>query len=114
LNLICHFTSNKNGKIQNEINERIRKASNFRHLVKGLIRNRDINNKCTIDIYKVYFKTILLHGAESWTCTKREESKIQAMEMKFLREIIGKSRRDRIRNDDIREQLKVDDIKIDI
>jgi hypothetical protein len=36
------------------------------------------------------------------------------MEMKFLREIIGKTRRDRIRNDDIREQLKVEDIKIDI
>jgi hypothetical protein len=33
------------------------------------------------------------------------------MEMKFLREILGKTRRDKIRNDDIREQLKVDDIK---
>jgi hypothetical protein len=44
----------KNGKIQNEINERIRKASNFYHLVKGLIRNRGINNKCKINIYKVY------------------------------------------------------------
>jgi hypothetical protein len=100
--------------IENEINERIRKASNFHHLVKGLIRNRDINNKSKIVIYKVYFKKILLHAAESWTCTKREESKIQAMEMKFLREIMGKTRRDRIRNDDIREQLKVDDIKTDI
>jgi hypothetical protein len=47
---------NKNGKIQNEINEIIRKASDFYHLVKGLIRNRDINNKCKIDIYKVYLK----------------------------------------------------------
>jgi hypothetical protein len=83
-------------------------------LIKGLIRNRDISNKCKIDIYKVYFKKILLHGAESWTCTKREEGKIQAMEMKFLRQIIGKTRRDRIRNDDIREQLKVDNIKINI
>jgi hypothetical protein len=43
----------KNGKIQNEINERIRKASNFHHLIKGLIRSRHINNKCKIDIYKV-------------------------------------------------------------
>jgi hypothetical protein len=31
--------------------------------------------------------------------------------MKFKRGILGKTRRDKIRNDDIREQLKVDDIK---
>jgi hypothetical protein len=102
---------NKSGKIQNES---IRKASDFYHLVKGLIRNRDINNKCKIYIYKVYFQKFCYYGAESWTCTKREEGKIQAMEMKFLRGILGKTRRDNIRYNDIREQRKVDDIKHDM
>jgi hypothetical protein len=36
------------------------------------------------------------------------------MEMKFPREILGKTRREKIKNDDIREQLKVDDIINDI
>jgi hypothetical protein len=53
---------------------------------------------------------MLLYGAKSWTCTEKEESKILAMEMKFLRGILGETIRDKIRND-IREQLKVDDIQ---
>jgi hypothetical protein len=51
----------------------------------------------------------LLYGAESWTCIIKEESKIQAMETKFLRGILGKTRRDKIRNNDSKEQLKADD-----
>jgi hypothetical protein len=41
-----------------------------------------------------YFKKILLlHAAETQTCTKREESKLQAVETKFLRAIVGRTRR---------------------
>jgi hypothetical protein len=62
-------------------------------------------------VYKVYFKKTLLCGAETWTCTKREESKIQAVEMKFLRAVTGKTKRDRIRNAHIREKLRLEDIQ---
>jgi hypothetical protein len=51
----------------------IRKASNFHHLVKGLIRNGDINNKCKIDSYKVYFKKILLYFADLCVDTSEAE-----------------------------------------
>jgi hypothetical protein len=43
----------------------------------------------------------------------REESKIQAVEKKFLRLIMGKTKRDRIRSAYIRE-LKMEDIQNEI
>jgi hypothetical protein len=56
----------------------------------------------------VYFRKILLYGAEIWTCTKRE---IQAIEMEFLRAIMGKIKRDRIRNAHMREELRMEDVQ---
>jgi hypothetical protein len=52
-------------------------------------------------------------GPKVGLAQKKEESKIQAMEMKFPRGILGKARRDKIRNDS-REQLKADNIKHDM
>jgi hypothetical protein len=46
----------KNGKIQNEINERTGKASEFYHLAGNLLWNKDIDRKCKITIFIVYFK----------------------------------------------------------
>jgi hypothetical protein len=65
---------NENGKTQNEIDERIRKASNFHHLVKGLIRNRHINNKCKIDIYKVYFKKFCYMGPKAGRAQREKKA----------------------------------------
>jgi hypothetical protein len=42
----------KNDKIQNSINERTRKATKCYHLSKILLRNKDIDRKCKVTIYK--------------------------------------------------------------
>jgi len=72
------------------------KGSQFYHLLMGLLRNKDIYEKCKLDILKIYFK------------------RIQAMKMKFLRAILNKRKKDRIRNTNIRLELGVDEIKNDI
>jgi hypothetical protein len=59
----------------------------------------------------MYFKKILLYGAETWTCIKREESKLQAVKMKLLRATVGKTRRERIRNTYIKGELKMEEIQ---
>jgi len=75
---ICSSVATSNGKIQNEINERIKKASqSFYYLVIGLLRNKDIYKKCKLNIFDIYFKRILLCEAETWTTTKERIAKFK-------------------------------------
>ena len=39
-------------------------------------------------MYKTYFKPILTYASETWTCTKRDLSRIKIIEMKFLQSVI--------------------------
>ena len=41
-------------------------------------------------MYKNYFKPVLIYGAETWTIIKKDLSRIQETEMKFLRHMLGK------------------------
>jgi hypothetical protein len=50
---------------------------------------------------------ILIYGSEAWALSKREESKTQSSEMLFLRSVKGCFRIDRIKNDDMRQELNI-------
>ena len=72
--------------------------------MRGLVWNQEVPEKCKKVLFSMYYTPILTYAAGTWTTTKRDESRIQAAEMKFLRGIIGKTRRDKVRNVDIRER----------
>lgn len=97
-----------NGQQDIEIAARIESAANVYHAPKnGFISKREISVKAKMSVYKTVFVPILTYGCESWVLTKRHKTKIQSMEMKYLRRVLGVTRMDRIRNDVIRKQLKV-------
>ena len=48
----------------------------------------------------------LVYGSETWALNKQQESAIQAVEMRVLRRIAEKRMVDRVRNVEIREELK--------
>ena len=50
---------------------------------------------------------MLAYGSETWTLNKKQQSKIQASEMKFLRSVKGCTKRDLITNQSIREELGI-------
>ena len=101
---VCFGTGNV---INIELNSRIEKFNNTLRLLYPLIRDRNVPRKVKIVIYVSILRPILTYGCEAWALTTKTKSKIQACEMRVLRSIKGVTRRDRMRNDDIREELGV-------
>jgi hypothetical protein len=57
--------------------------------------------------YRTTIRPAMLYGAECWPSKRRHVQQLSVAEMHILRWIYGNTRRDRIRNDDIRERLGV-------
>ena len=53
--------------------------------------------------YKVVARPSLQHGSETWVATKRDMTRLEAAEMRFLRSITGYTRLDKIRNEVIKK-----------
>ena len=90
-----------------EIKSRIAKYNRNVGMMHPLLRDVHIPRKCKIIIYQSILKPILLYGSEVWSLTSKTESQLQAAEMRVLRTIRGVTRRDRMRNSQIRAELQV-------
>lgn len=95
-----------NGKIEQEVRNRISKASRVYYQINNtLIGKKEISTKTKIHLYKTIYTPTLTYGAESWTMIDKHKSMVTAAEMKYLRKVQGKTRRDRVRNKSIRDEL---------
>ena len=63
-----------------------------------------------IKIYKTCIRPIMTYGIEIREETNKTKSMLRVAEMKNLRTIMGKTRRDRIRNTNIRQQCGIQDV----
>lgn len=96
------------GSQEKEINARIESASRVFHSLKNvLIGKKEVSRKAKMSIYKTVFLPTLTFGSESWTLSNKLKSRIQSMEMKYLRKVLGVTRLDRLRNSVIREELQI-------
>jgi hypothetical protein len=61
--------------------------------------------------YRTAIRPAMLYGAECCPTKSRYVQQLSVTEMRMLRWICGNIRRDRIRNDDIRERLEVSPVE---
>jgi len=61
--------------------------------------------------YKVVARPSLLYGSEPWVAMQRDMTGLDAAEMRFLRSVTGYTRLDKIRIEDIRQELEISGIQ---
>ena len=106
----------RNGKISEEIRHRTKQASTniYYSINQTIIGKSEIDKKTKLQIYDTIYKPTLLYGSESWPLNSKIEQQVTAAEMKYLRRVAGKTRRDLERNIKIREDLNVKPITTDL
>ena len=97
------------GRQEAEINERVTAAVRAYHAMSNsFVGKREVSRRTKLSVYRSIYCPILTYGCESWVMTNTMKSKLQAAEMKYLRRVKGITRRDRVRNELVRSELKVE------
>lgn len=97
------------GRVDKEVRNRISKANKVYYQINNtLVGKKELSKKAKIQLYKTIYVPTILYGAETWAILDKHRSAITASEMRYLRRILGKRRRDRVRNRSIRGELEVE------
>ncbi|KAI5752846.1 hypothetical protein M8J77_021025 [Diaphorina citri] len=97
--------------INKEMDRRIQQGSAFYNKVKDLIWSSYVPLKCKRTLFQTYFVPIITYASETWVMKGKDESRLQAAEMRFVRSMLGKTRRDRIRNEVCRNLAGVEKVQ---
>lgn len=106
------FQLSSSGLLQTEILNQITKANRVSGYLNDTIwRNKYLHIEPKVRIYKTVVRPILTYAVEIRPETAKTKQMLDTTEMKTLRKIVGITRRDHIRNDQIREQCKIQPIR---
>ena len=72
--------------------------------LKSVLINRGLGIKVKKCLYEGVIVLTALYGAEAWGMRSAERTKVNVFEMKCLRSLVGVSRMDRVRNEEVRRR----------
>ena len=79
----------------------------YARILDGMVRRRTESKVMTtkMRVFNAMVVPTLFYDYETWTIQKKHESKLQAFEMMCLRRVEGVTRKDRVRNEEVRKAL---------
>jgi len=93
------------GTDDKEIRSRVIQAKKCIACLNGILWSKDIRKERKLNIYNALFKSSLLYGSETRRLTENNKRRVEDTEMDALRKFSGISRKERIRNVTIRQQI---------
>ena len=77
-------------------------------MLKSVLSNRGLGTKARKCLYEGVIVPTALYGAEAWVMRSAEIIKVNVLEMKCLRSLVGVSRMDRVRNEKVCMRAGID------
>ena len=97
------FTISSDARCDTEIKKRTALSKDTFTKMKSISTNRNIRIYTKINPLKAYVWSALLHGCECWTLTKDLERGLEAVEMCYIRWIMGISWTEKKSNEEVME-----------
>ena len=77
----------------------------FGTLKRRLWGRRDVSLKVKMKVFNAVVLLVLLYGATAWALTRTEEKRLDSVQMKIMRSIIGVRGEDYVRKTDLKKRL---------
>ena len=100
----------KDGTIDRDVDLRVQAAWSSWRKLTGVLYDRKIPLRLKANIYETIIRPALTYGSECWAMKVTNKRKIATTELRMLRGILGVSRRDHMRNEEIRRILHLSPI----
>jgi len=97
----------EDASVEQDVRRRIGLATGVMQSLNKIWQNRGIAQVTKVKIYETLVLSVLLYNSETWTMKESTKNYVRVFEMGCLRKILGVSRRDHIRNSDIRSTLNI-------
>jgi hypothetical protein len=97
----------QDGEITDDVTHRIQVGWLKWRSATGVLCDKRVPTKLKGKFYRTAIRPAMLYGTECWPMKKQQVTKMSVAEMRMLRWMCGKTRRDRIRNETVREMVGV-------
>ena len=92
------------GLCENDVVHRMNEGYRARGALKSVLSNRGLGIKAKKCLYEGVIVPAALCGTEAWCMRSAERRKVNVLEMECLISLVGVSRMDRVRNEEVRRK----------